>query len=34
MISGMGLRFVNLDGDVAIAIDSFIEHRDPIFFDA
>ena len=32
-IPGMGLRFVDLDGPARAAVELFIRHREPIFFD-
>lgn len=33
MVPGMGVQFESLDNDVRAAVELFIKHRDPIFFD-
>ena len=33
MIPGMGLKFVNLDTDARAAVELFIKHREPIFYE-
>jgi uncharacterized protein (TIGR02266 family) len=33
MIPGMGLKFVQLDAEARAAVELFIRHREPIFFD-
>ena len=33
MIPGMGLKFVKLDSDARAAVEIFIKHREPIFYD-
>jgi len=33
MIPGMGLKFVKLDSEARAAVELFIKHREPIFYD-
>ncbi len=33
MVPGAGMKFVNLDAEARAAIELFIRHREPIFFD-